>query len=323
MIGLLHEASTSKPNYQPAILPPTPPKVSRTLSGVEFHSIVDFWRRDALKTYAFQAVSAEGGDIVKRIGTVCLMVGMLGALSYQARGALLVYFDEDGGPGWQRGLYNFDTQTGLSTFRAAVPGVQRFFAMDTRLSDMTIFAVDLDGGLWRVNIDTGTPTFIGPTGIAEVAGIAIHPTTNQVFALQNNGGLYALNPLNGASIFIGPTPGGVDRGLSFSPAGDLFGFTDNGWLYHIDPATGHTSAVGGSGNPVIGISEDSTFTRAGELFGTDFGGQLFQTNPVTGDGWLIGTTGPLDVGLLGLIEVPEPAALWLLAAGGLTVARRR
>src|SRR5687767_2001450 len=72
----------------------------------------------------------------------------------------LIYFDENGGNGNPRGLYNFDTETGLSTLRTTVAGDERFFAMAIRQSDHQVFAVSLDSELYTININTGAPTLI-------------------------------------------------------------------------------------------------------------------------------------------------------------------
>lgn len=239
--------------------------------------------------------------------------------------ALLVFFDENGYGDEPRGLYNFNTETGTTTLRAVVPGETRFFAMDTRPSDMTVFACDLEGWLWTIDIDTGVPTPIGPTGISGPTygpvGLAFHPVSEDLFGLQNNGYLYSVDTSTGAFTFIGDT-GQAEWGLSFSPDGHLFGFSDKGSLYQVDPVTGSATTVGGTGNPVAGISSDSTFTRAGELYATDFVGTIYHTDIITGDGVVVGPTG-LGYGLLGIIEVPEPGTIFLLGLGGLILLRKR
>ena len=254
-----------------------------------------------------------------RLG-IAAAVALLGSAT-GIEAAELIFFDEDGGGGNPRGLYNYDTDTGVATLRAPVTADGRFFAMDTRLSDMTVFAADLDGGLWTIDIDTGTPSFIGATGIDVFLSLAIHPTTDELFGLRNNVGLYSIDPSTAVATFLGPTAS-VHRGLAFSPAGDLFGFTPAGDLWSVNPLNGQVIPVGGTGNPVVGVSEDATFTRSGELFATDYLGTIFQTDPLTGDGVAIGTTG-MDAGLLALIEVPEPATIVLVGSAlGLLLLRR-
>ena len=243
--------------------------------------------------------------------------------------AQLVYFDENGWENSPRGLYNFDTQTGISTLRTTVPGTTRFFAMDVRQSDQKVFAIDLGGGLWTLNINSGQSTLIGQTGIRSPVSLAVNSTTGAMYVLTVNGlynppYLYSVDPATGAAVRVGQT-GVASRGLAFSPVGELFAFGDLGTLYRVNPATGQVSGVGGSGNPVPirgDIHEDATFTRSGELFACSYQGIVYQTDPVTGDGRMIGYTHLAD-GMLGLIEVPEPATAWLVALGTLGVLGRR
>jgi hypothetical protein len=251
----------------------------------------------------------------------CLTGGVILACTLGTEAAQLVYFDENGGSGNPRGFYNFDTVTGVSTLRTTVPGSERFFAMDIRPSDGTVFAVSFSPtlGIFTINLDTGASSVVGLTGVSDLVGLAFNPATSQLFAQQNGGGLYSVNQATGEAMLIGDT-GVVDRGLVFSPLGDLYGFTDRGALYRINPANGNVTPVGGTGNPVadpsIGISEDSAFTAAGQLFATDYAGTIFQTDPLTGNGAVIGSTG-MGNGLLALsvTPVPEPATLTLLVCG--------
>ena len=258
---------------------------------------------------------------------VLAMMVLLSILANQhLAAAILVFFDEDGSGDEPGGLYNFNTETEVVTLRATVPGDARFFAMDTKPRDMKVFACDPEGGyLWTIDIDTGVPTRIGPTGFSGnrygPVGLAFHPTSGALFGLINAGGLYSVNTWTGRFTFIGDT-GGLDRGLSFSPTGELFAFGHDGDLYSIDPATGNATPVGGAGNPVIGKSEDSTFTLSGELYATDYLGTIFRTDPITGDGVIVGTTG-LGPGLLGLIEIPEPGTILLVGLGSLALLRTR
>ena len=79
--------------------------------------------------------------------------------------AELVYFEEDGGSGNPRGLYNFDLQTNESTLRATVGGSERFFSMAMRPSDGTVFAIDADSRLHTIDTDTGATSLVAETGL--------------------------------------------------------------------------------------------------------------------------------------------------------------
>lgn len=278
------------------------------------------WREDGKIKQYFEQIG-PGHSFKGKDGICCrilLLILMSLAITPAGRAATLVYFaDPDiAYPGYpSRGLYNFDTETGISTFRTAVAGESRFFALDLRPSDATLFACSLDGGLWTLNINTGVPTFIGSTGITEPVGLAFNPITGDLYGLQNNGGLYSVDMLTGAFSFIGST-GQANRGLSFSPSGQLYAFSNYGDLFSLNPLTGNATAVGGNGNQVLYISEDSTFTRTGELYAADYSGNIFLTNPITGNGTKIGNTGVIR-GTLGLVAIPEPCTILLLGLGGL------
>src|SRR5262249_30083678 len=147
--------------------------------------------------------------------------------------------------------------------RAPVTSTNRLFAFDVRPSDGTVFGVDLDGNLFRINPDTGQVTVIGNMGLGNLdqgEAIAFRPSDSALF-VDDGVSLYSVNPNTGASTLIGATAN-VNRGLTFSPTGTLFGFnSDNGNLYTVNPATGATTLVGGAGPPIsaFNLAEDATF----------------------------------------------------------------
>ncbi len=153
-----------------------------------------------------------------------------------------------------RGLYNFDTVTKVSTFRVGMAGSTRFFGWDVQPSDSRVFAVDNDGN----NLSTVDID----TGVATLVGNTGIGGVVEIAFNPQTGALYGLS--NGGSLYtLNPltaastfigNTGNVVRGMACSPDGTLYGFTDMGKLYRIDPTTGGTTAVGGSGNPVPGYS---------------------------------------------------------------------
>jgi hypothetical protein len=246
--------------------------------------------------------------------TFCVSAGV--------RATQLVYFDEDGGSAGQpRGLYNFDTTTGVSTLRAQVQGTQRLFAWDQRPSDGLIFAAEsandptIPQPMYTVDIDTGAATLhssIDPFGYMEA--LAFKPDNSAAYALRDFGGssgsFYAIDVGSGAATPIHAS--NAVRGLIFSPAGALYGFGQSGQLYQIDPVTGVGSPIGaGASRPIF--NEDSTF-----------GGTIYQVDTGTGVSTVVGNTG-MGTGLLGLIAapVPEPGGVALLALISPIVVRRR
>jgi len=239
-------------------------------------------------------------------------------LFIQSAAAQLVYFDET-----PRGLYTFNPITGASTLRCVVPGTERFFGMDRRASDGVIFGTDLFGsGLWTINPNTCATTRIGTLtpAIDRPEGIAFHPITGQLYVSSVDGDLYKVNSANAATTLVGHS-GLTIRGHSFSPDGSRFLaiHESTGDLYSVNPLNAVATRIG----PSIPSStpEDMTFTADGQLFGTAFSGELYGINPATGAATLLGTS-PDPGGLLSLVAIPEPGALWS-ASLLLSLLRRR
>jgi hypothetical protein len=245
------------------------------------------------------------------------LLGLFLVLSFSASSTTLFYFSDS-----PHGFYTFDTTTGISSLRAPVSVTQRFFGMDTRPTDGTVFAVNYDdanpSGLYTINVSTGTFSLVGMTGIAGMVGLAFDPLNAQLFGLRSGGSLFSINQVTGAATLLGNTGfTDRDRGLVFSPSGQLYVFSESGQLYHVDPATGGTTAVGGSGNPVVTLSEDAAFDSTGTLYASDYTGLIFRTDPITGNGVKIGSTGNDVLGLVAL-PVPEPASV-ILGTTALTI----
>ena len=265
------------------------------------------------------------------MNTLATRLGLLG-LFLLAGGALvlgeqidLVYFEENGGGGNPRGLYNFDASTGNSTLRTTVSGAKRYFSFDERPSDGMIFAAEVVTGnaLWTIDIDTGGLTFECSHYLDTVADVSFDPATDELYGLMRNApyGLYTIDPASGGSTFIGYVGNGVRTGMTFAPDGTLYGMTLTGTLYTIDKTTGGTTLIGGSGDYVSTV-EDADFTPDGRLFAVDWSGNLVQIDTATGHRTLVGTTG-MGTGLTGVLGIPEPAAVLLLVLGAGVLLRRR
>jgi outer membrane protein assembly factor BamB len=233
----------------------------------------------------------------------------------------LIFFDEDGGKSSPLGLYNFDLETGISTLRATVEGTQRFFSMTVRPSDGTVFCVDsAENDLYTIDVDTGSFTYVAPLGGDDfVANITFDPTSDILYGLERNQRrFFEIDQITGQRTPIGTTSF-TRAGLAFSPDGTLYGTTSGGKLYQVDPATAVDTLIGG----VEGLlTEDATFTSSGQMFVCDFGGEIYTYNTSTGVRQLVGTTG-MGSGLLGIIEIPEPATICLLCLGGLGLLHKR
>jgi hypothetical protein len=281
-------------------------------------SVFQFYRFiacGAVRGKSFFCIHQEKQQMFHKVLMAGFVAAVAVALSAGAvHGAQLIYFTES-----PRGLYNFDTDTGLSTLRCSMAGSERFFAMDRRPSDGAVFAVDLLGpGLWTINTESGATNRVGtltPT-VYHPEGIAFNPQTGELFVDSVNGALYKVNPATAATTFIGQS-GKVLGGHSFIPDGSAMLAMGQGqgqdYLYKVDPTTAAATYVG-PGITATSVPEDTTFAADGQFYGTDYHGSIYRLNTQTGAATFIGSTGHGD-GLLGLIAVPEPSTLMLVGMG--------
>jgi hypothetical protein len=229
-------------------------------------------------------------------------------LSAPALAQDLIYFEEDGGAAGPRGLYNFDSATGISTLRTAVDGAQRFFGLEVQPSTGRVFATNVPATpctLWNIDTDTGQATLIGSINNDTIADITFDPTDGRMFANNRNSPyrLYTIDPATAAPTLIGTTTDDARCGLVFSPTGQLYGFSIDGRLAQVDKTTGATTVISAAGVPAGFTVEDSTFTPDGRLFITMFSGHIYQVDLATGAQTLVGTSGS-GTGLLGIIAAP-------------------
>ncbi len=234
---------------------------------------------------------------------IVLAVGLVAPLPVLADN--LVFFDENGGATGPRGLYNFDTGTGIPTLRVAVGGTQRFFSLTTQPGTGRVYAADPNvtatSMLWTLDVNTGIATPVGNINNDVIANIAFDPTTGVLYGLgRNSSVLYTINTATGAPTHVG-TATSVYSGLAFSPGGQLYGTSGTGLLYSIDKATGGSTLIGGPG--IGSLVEDAAFTPQGNMYISDFHGRIDQVNPATGAIPVSWQTGFGD-GLLGLIATP-------------------
>ncbi|RJP34289.1 MAG: hypothetical protein C4547_11250 [Phycisphaerales bacterium] len=229
--------------------------------------------------------------------------GLLLVAADGSRAVELICFDENGGNGNPRGLYNFDTDTGNITLRTTVGGNERFFSLAQRPSDGTVFAVQVNASnLFTIDVDTGAFQFVAATGLDTVADISFDPRTDKLYGLGRNSSLlYEIDPGNGASRQIG-NAAPVRSGISFAPDGTLYGLdVFSGDLYTIDINTAQPTRVGGSG-PDPNTIEDATMTADGRMFFTDWPGQIYEIDLDTGARTLLGDT-RMGTGLSGLVTL--------------------
>ena len=167
---------------------------------------------------------------------------------------------------------------------------------------------DVDRKLYRIDMATGVATDIGATGFSKIEGLAINAA----------GEIYGVNPptaqlvkcsgANGACTAVGVLTGlpqlQTNAGLAFASTGTLY-LAMNAVIYRVDPATGATAALGGSGPALAGLAgvAPSTTCPSGlyGMGGNSDRGKFYCINVSTGVATLLGSLGtsPLDVGLDG------------------------
>lgn len=152
--------------------------------------------------------------------------------------------------------------------------------------------------VYTINTTTGEATPIGETGVSEIQGMAIHPTSRELYGSLTSAAstaLYRLSAIGGDAMPVRTLPLGNARAITFAADGSLFAGTSNGRLYRINIATGDTTYIGTapgvvySGlalNPITGVLWASVRPP---LSGRD---RIYKINPSTGDTIaLVGVTG--------------------------------
>jgi hypothetical protein len=250
----------------------------------------------------------------------------------QACADQLIYIEEDGGNGNPRGLYNFDTNTGISTFRAPLAETARFYGLAVRPSDGTVFTVSPDvsriapfaNKLWTIDINTGVATFVGDISTGDaLCNIGFDPFTNVLYGLErNNRRLFTIDQMTATRTNVGTTNSITGHGFDFSPNGTLFATTNWGQLYTIDPSNAQDTVVGGTNTDGVSF-EDAAFSPAGLMYVTDYHGTIWRFDATSGAHTLVGAT-EMGLGLVGVIYVvPEPNCATLAIFGLVCVIWRR
>lgn len=99
--------------------------------------------------------------------------------------------------------------------------------------------------LTRIDLGSGDVTFVGPTGITDIQGLAFDACDDLYFIGTENG-LGTLNKITGAATVIGGTGWeGNAQALEFDSPGNLY--TARSDLLLIDPDTGDATLIGSTG----------------------------------------------------------------------------
>ena len=189
-------------------------------------------------------------------------------------------------------------------------------ALGAALPPSTVFAAaigysvrsDQDRKLYRIDMATGVATQLGATGFSKIEALAMN-TAGEIFGVNPaTAQLVKCSAATGActavGVLIGVPQVQTNAGLAFASNGALY-LAMNAAIYRVDPATGGTAALGGTGPALSGLAGvNPSAACASGLYGiggnTDRG-KLYCINIANGVATLLGTLSinPLDSGLDG------------------------
>jgi hypothetical protein len=145
------------------------------------------------------------------------------------------------------------------TFVGLFKAYWRIYALEVA-RDGTIYGVDTEGGLHRIDRSTGIATQIGTSHVGAIYDIAFDCDGVLWAARQWSSGrndLYTINLSSGASTYRGAISGlPAFKGIAFGPDGALYAATceADSILYSIDPSTLAATRIGATGiSSVFGL----------------------------------------------------------------------
>jgi hypothetical protein len=241
-------------------------------------------------------------------------------------------------------LYTLDPSTGSVTSSVPLTG-SAVFASYTDLAylDGTLYASDVFGnsgfGVVSINTTTGATNLIYNQG-RDTNWHAMAADTNAgVLYAQSFGELVSYNPATNVASSVGPMtlPDDSFEGMAFDPvANQLYGVSFRGDFYQINTTTAVATFLGSTGvtgpQSGLGLTYDPTsasfyLSAAGDMAQPNVEGRspIYRfTLASIASPQLLGIPVVDGFGIDGVeFVVPEPSSVALLAAGALTLLRRR
>jgi hypothetical protein len=153
------------------------------------------------------------------------------------------------------------------------------------------------GSLYSLNTTTGAATLLGPTGVNDLHGLAVHPVTHEIIGVHAPGAqatLYRVSSLHGDALPLATVQVQNMRAIAFAGNDTLFGGTTSGGLIRVNALTGDTALVGTASG--VAYSEFTFHPNTGTLWACvrpvlvnrD---RIYTVNTATGAATLVGATG--------------------------------
>jgi esterase/lipase superfamily enzyme len=147
--------------------------------------------------------------------------------------------------------------------------------------------------LVRLDTSSGTGTKIGKTGITNLRGLSIRPTTGKLFATYPNISstyIVKINAADGSAFQYSEIPISNISSIAFDLNDELYAALDtNGLLYKLNPLNGDTTFIGATGiSNLAGIAINPVNRQ---LFGVSLSGGVYKINKVNAAAVLVGNTG--------------------------------
>jgi MYXO-CTERM domain-containing protein len=225
-------------------------------------------------------------------------------------------------------IYTIDQTSGLATLLGS-SGFRAPFDLtsDWRPDSFTIYAPDSDTNqLLELDPSTGDGTVIGGFGtVTFMESLAFDATTGTLYGLTMDDILYQIDTGTGNATLIGTVGFGSIFAIGFDLSGTLYGVAfDSSELITIDTGSGAGTAV--ASTTLQGVTDLAARPEDGVMYAVDtYSDAVYTMNLTTGEHTLVGAYNSGVDFMVGLAfsPIPEPAALSLLALGGLLLARRR
>ena len=171
-----------------------------------------------------------------------------------------------------------------------------------------------NGQLVTLNSGSGTATPIGQTGFAQLTGLTIQPSTNQLFGMISGSPtsqLVRVNASAGDAYLFADVPVANIRGITFDLNDDFYLVNSAGRLYKYNLSSGDTTPVGNTGvSNLYGLTINPL---NGQMWGVTLTGTLYKINKSDASATSVG---PVSAGIIADICFDKVGKLYGLSGLG-------